>query len=431
MNVLVVGSGGREHALAWKLKQSPRVERLFCAPGNPGIAGVADIAPIQAGDTRRLLEFARVNRVGLTVIGPEQPLAAGIVDEFQKAGLRIFGPSRRAAELEWSKPFAKEFMRRHGIPTASFRIFGARQKAEAASYCASCSLPVVLKAAGLAAGKGVFVCRTAEEAQQALARLSDNAAFGGAGDSIVVEEFLEGEEASVFAICDGYHSLTLAAAQDHKRALDGDQGLNTGGMGAYAPAPAVTPPIMDRIRKSILDPAVKGMESEGRLYRGCLYAGLMLTPDGPRVVEFNCRFGDPETQVVLPLYGGDLLDLLVAACDGKVDRIEQPPPPSGSAVCVVMASGGYPDAYKTGKPIGGLDAVAGTEGTIVFHAGTRRGDDGGIVTAGGRVLGVTAVRHDGTLAATIDAAYAAVGAITFDGMHYRRDIARRALNAAG
>ncbi len=427
MNVLVVGSGGREHALVWKLKQSARIERLVCAPGNPGIATLAETAPIAAGDTRGLLEFARVNKMGLTVIGPEQPLAAGIADEFQKAGLRLFGPSRRAAEIEWSKSFAKEFMRRHGIPSAAFRIFGARQKADAVAYLATCPLPVVLKAAGLAAGKGVIVCATADEAQQALAHLTDNAAFGSAGETIVVEEFLEGEEASVFAICDGYQFITLAPAQDHKRALDGDQGMNTGGMGAYAPAPVVSPSVMAQIKKNILEPAIRGMESEGRLYRGCLYAGLMLTPAGPRVIEFNCRFGDPETQVVLPLYEGDLLELLVAACDGMVGRIEQPSPPAGSAVCVVMASEGYPEAYETGKTIEGLGLL--TDETIVFHAGTRRQPDGSLVTAGGRVLGVTAVRGEGPIAATIDAAYAAVDKITFDGMHFRRDIARRALNA--
>lgn len=429
MNVLVVGSGGREHALVWKLKQSARIDRLICAPGNPGIAALAETAPIVPGDTRALLEFARMNRIGLTVIGPEQPLAAGIADEFHKAGFRLFGPSRRAAEIEWSKAFAKEFMRRHGIPSAAFRIFRASQKAEASAYLASCPLPVVLKAAGLAAGKGVIVCTTADEAQQALARLTDNDAFGGAGETIVVEEFLEGEEASVFAISDGYEYITLAPAQDHKRALDGDRGTNTGGMGAYAPAPVVTPELMERIRKTVIEPALRGMESEGRLYRGCLYAGLMLTATGPRVVEFNCRFGDPETQAILPLYEGDLLELLIAACDGLVGRIAKPSLPAGSAVCVVMASGGYPEAYQTGKKIEGLDLLSGTEGIMVFHAGTRREPDGSIVTAGGRVLGVTAVRGDGPLTATIDAAYDAVGKISFDGMHFRRDIARKALNA--
>jgi phosphoribosylamine--glycine ligase len=429
MNVLVVGSGGREHALVWKLKQSARIERLVCAPGNPGIAALAETAPIAPGDMRALLEYARVNKIGLTVIGPEQPLAAGIADEFQKAGLRLFGPHRRAAEIEWNKAFAKEFMRRHGIPTAGFRIFKASQQADAKAYLASCPLPVVVKAAGLAAGKGVIVCATAEEAGQALARLTDAGAFGSAGDTIVVEEFLVGEEASVFAVCDGYDYVMLAPAQDHKRALDGDNGMNTGGMGAYAPASAVTGAVMDRIRKLVIEPAFRGLESEGRLYRGCLYAGLMLTAEGPRVVEFNSRFGDPETQVVLPLYGGDLLELLVAACDGTVRKIPPPPPPAGSAVCVVMASGGYPEAYQTGIKIEGLELLAGAEGAIVFHAGTRRDQDDSVVTAGGRVLGVTAVRGEGPLAATIDAAYDAVGKISFEGMHFRRDIARKGLNA--
>ena len=427
MHVLVVGSGGREHALVWKLRQSPRIEKLFCTPGNPGIAALAETAPINAGDTRGLLEFARVNRIGLAVVGPEQPLAAGIADEFQKAGIRLFGPHRRSAELEWSKAFAKEFMRRHRIPTAAFRSFTAAQKADAAAYCASSPLPVVLKADGLAAGKGVMVCGSHEEALEALGLLTDADAFGNAGGTIVIEEFLEGVEASVFAVTDGIDYVTLPPAQDHKRALDGDLGKNTGGMGAYAPSPMVTQAVMDMIRRGIIEPTLRGMESEGRLYRGCLYVGVMLTAAGPRVVEFNCRFGDPETQVVLPLYDGDLLDLLVAACDGKVGHIPEPTPPAGSAACVVIASGGYPDNFQTGKRIAGLDLVSSGEGIMVFHAGTRREQDGSLVTAGGRVLGVTAVCSEGPLSAAVESAYEAVGKITFEGMHFRRDIARQAL----
>jgi phosphoribosylamine--glycine ligase len=427
MNVLVVGSGGREHALAWKLKQSPRVERLFCAPGNPGMGAIAELAAIAPGDTRALLAFARVNKIGLTVIGPELPLANGIAEDFQKAGIRLFGPMKRAAELEWSKVFAKEFMKRHGIPTAAFRAFTASQRVEAAAYLDTCALPVVLKADGLAAGKGVIICATVEEARAALARLTDAGAFGSAGDTIVIEEFLEGEEASVFAVTDGYDAVILAPAQDHKRALDGDRGLNTGGMGAYAPAPVVTPALLEKIRRSIIGPVLRGMESEGRLYRGCLYVGLMITAAGPRVVEFNCRFGDPETQAVLPLYDGDILDLLVAACDGTIARLPEPAPPSGAAACVVMTSAGYPESYETGKRIDGLDTLSGLADIVVFHAGTSRDEHGALLTAGGRVLGVTAFSREGGIPSVVEAAYTAVGKISFEGMHFRRDIGWRAL----
>ena len=426
MNVLVIGSGGREHALVWKLAQSGKVDRLFCAPGNPGTSPLATNIPLKADDIGSLRAFAQAEAIDLTVVGPEQPLAAGLVDAFEQAGLRVFGPTKRAAELEWSKAFAKEFMRRHGIPTAAFRTFVAAERDDAGRYVRSCGFPVVVKADGLAAGKGVLVCLTRDEAQRAVAEVTDPRVFGAAGGTIVIEEFMEGEEASLFAVTDGHHVVTLAAAQDHKRVSDGDRGKNTGGMGAYAPAPRVTAGVLERVTEEIIGPTLRGMEAEGRLYKGCLYVGLMLTASGPKVVEYNCRFGDPETQVVLPLYRGDLAELFVAACDGTLASIS-PPPPRGSAVCVVLASGGYPDRYATGKTITGLEGAARCAGAVVFHAGTRREPDGSVVTAGGRVLGVTAVRADGALGATIGAAYEAVTQISFEGMHFRRDIGGKAL----
>ena len=426
MNVLVIGSGGREHALVWKLAQSPRVERIYCAPGNPGIAGLAHPFPAESSDLPGLIREARRREIALTVVGPEGPLAAGIVDAFREAGLLIFGPTRRAAELEWSKAFAKDFMARHSIPSASYRTFHPGCENEARGYIRSCPLPVVIKADGLAAGKGVIVCRSRDEALRALAEISDPSSFGSAGSTVVVEEFMEGEEASVFAVTDGARFVTLAPAQDHKRALDGDRGKNTGGMGAYAPAPCVTPSLLRGIEEAIIVPTLRGMAEEGRPYTGCLYVGLMLTAGGPKVVEYNCRFGDPETQVVLPLYEGDLAELLAASSSGNVRVPATPVPAAGSAVCVVLASGGYPGAYKTGVTITlpGTDEIPG--GVMLFHAGTGIGKGGSLVTAGGRVIGVTAVRREGAMAETIAAAYDAVGKISFEGMHFRRDIGARA-----
>jgi phosphoribosylamine--glycine ligase len=426
MNVLVIGSGGREHALVWKLAQSPRVERIYCTPGNPGIAGLALTFPAESGDFPRLIEEARRCEIALTVVGPEGPLAAGIVDAFREAGLVIFGPTRRAAELEWSKAFAKDFMKRHAIPGASYRTFHPGCEDEARSYVESCPLPLVIKADGLAAGKGVLVCQSRDEAVRALAEISDPSLFGSAGSTIVVEEFMEGEEASVFAVTDGAQFVTLAPAQDHKRALDGDRGKNTGGMGAYAPAPCVTPSLLGGIEETIIVPTLRGMAEEGRPYTGCLYVGLMLTAQGPKVVEYNCRFGDPETQVVLPLYEGDLAELLVASASGNVRAPSTPVPAAGSAVCVVLASGGYPGAYETGKAITSPGTDETPRGVILFHAGTGSGPGGSLVTAGGRVIGVTAVRPGGGMAETIAAAYDAVGRISFEGMHFRRDIGARA-----
>jgi phosphoribosylamine--glycine ligase len=425
MRILVIGSGGREHALAWKLASGTGVEGVYCAPGNPGIARHARLVPIGPEEISALIAFARSESIGLTVVGPEQPLALGIVDAFRAAGLAVFGPTRDGAELEWSKAFAKEFMRRHGIPTAEFRSFTAPQKREAFSYAATCPLPVVVKADGLAAGKGVLICSTRDEAREALTEVMERGTFGKAGNTVVIEEFMEGEEASVFAVTDGESFVTLAAAQDHKRVGDGDRGKNTGGMGAYAPARAVTAEILDRVRREIIAPTLKGMREEGRTYTGCLYVGLMLTSSGPKVVEYNCRFGDPETQVVLPLFDGDLAALFLASARGTMASYPADRGTRGSAVCVVLVSGGYPDTYATGKPITGLDQIP--PNALVFHAGTRREADGTIVTAGGRVLGVTSTRDDGRLDLTIAAAYDAVKGISFEGMHYRSDIGKKGL----
>jgi len=426
MNVLVIGSGGREHALVWKLSQSPGVKRLYCTPGNPGIAALALPFPADPGDVPRLIAESRRLGIDLTVVGPEAPLAAGIVDAFRDAGLAIFGPAKRAAELEWSKAFAKDFMKRHGIPAAASTTFGPGHGDEALALVRSAPLPLVIKADGLAAGKGVAVCRTREDAVRALHEISDPALFGSAGSTVLVEEFMEGEEASVFAVTDGSDFITLAPAQDHKRVFDGDRGKNTGGMGAYAPAPCITPALLKEVCGKIIRPTLEGMASEGRPYAGCLYVGLMLTGDGPKVVEYNCRFGDPETQVVLPLYGGDIAGLLLASATGSVGALPPALPFAGSAVCVVIASGGYPGRYATGKTISLPGPGELPPGVQIFHAGTGRGPGGALVTAGGRVLGVTAVRTDGGIAGSIAAAYEAVRLISFDGMHFRHDIGKGA-----
>jgi phosphoribosylamine---glycine ligase len=432
MKVLVIGAGGREHALVWKLAQSPLLSALFCAPGNPGIAAHATCVPVQAGDLRGLLAFALDREIDLTIVGPEQPLAEGITDLFQSRGLAVFGPSRAAARLEWSKAFAKDFMRRHGIPTAGYRSFTRAAHAEARAYLQTLRGRVVLKADGLAAGKGVVICDDPSAAAPVLDEMMSGHAFGAAGETIVVEEFLEGVEASVFAIADGADHLVLAPARDHKRALDGDRGKNTGGMGAYAPAPAVTPALLDTITREIIVPTLSGMREEGTPFAGCLYVGVMLTPSGPKVVEYNCRFGDPETQVVLPLFGGDLLRVLHAAASHGLRRMPGemvPQRSAGAAVCVVLASEGYPDRYPTGRAIAGLEDAAVVPGVMVFHAGTVE-QEGKPLTAGGRVLGVTAVARDGDFGRARDAAYEAAGRIRFEGMQYRRDIAESALHPA-
>ncbi len=422
MKILVVGGGGREHALVWKIAQSPRAGRIYCAPGNAGIAGLAECPDIKASDLPGLLAFARREKIGLTVVGPEQPLTEGLADLFASAGLRVFGPSRAAARLEGSKAFAKALMDRCGIPTGFHRVFTDVDKARA--YVEEKGAPLVVKADGLAAGKGVYVCRTVDEAREALSLMMVGKAFGAAGEKVVVEEYLEGEEASFLAFTDGRTVLPMASSQDHKTVFDGDRGPNTGGMGAYSPAPVVTPEVHRRIMDEIMTPAVRGLALDGSPYRGVLYAGVMVTAAGPKVLEFNVRFGDPETQPIMARMDGDLLAVMEACADGRLEGLgirwkEE------AAVCVVMASGGYPGDYAKGKVITGLAEAAGMKDLIVFHAGTaRRG--GNVVTDGGRVLGVTALGK--TVGEAIAHAYRGVEAIRFDGAHYRRDIGRKALN---
>jgi phosphoribosylamine--glycine ligase len=427
MNILIIGSGGREHAIAWKLRQSPKVDKLYCAPGNAGIGEIAELVPVKADDLADLLAFARTNKIDLTVVGPELPLTLGIVDLFVNEDLKVFGPSKLAAEIEGSKVYAKEFMRKYKIPTADFKTFDVTKRYDAERYIDEIPAPIVIKANGLAAGKGAVVCETKDKALEVLQEMMVQKVLGEAGEQVVIEEYMVGEEASLLIITDGLHFVTLPAAQDHKRILDGDRGKNTGGMGAYAPTPFVTEKDLERIQRSIIKPTLSGLRKEGRRYVGCLYFGLMLTQSGPKVVEFNCRFGDPETQAILPLVGGDFADLLVSAVDGtlqnfKVKQVDK------TAVCVVIASGGYPDKYETGKEILGLDVLAGVEDVTVFHAGTKL-ERGKVVTNGGRVLGVTAVGPLSNFEATISRAYQGVSRITFDGAYYRSDIGAKALRS--
>ncbi|MBI5475756.1 MAG: phosphoribosylamine--glycine ligase [Ignavibacteriales bacterium] len=423
MKLLIIGSGGREHALAWKLKQSPDVEKIFCAPGNAGIASVAELVPIKIIDITGLVNFAIENEIDFTIVGSEQPLALGIVDQFEQHHLKIFGPSKLAAELESSKVFAKHFLKKYNIPTAEFRSFSVAEKYDAERYINEIPAPIVVKADGLAAGKGVSVCESKEDALDAIRSMFDQKIFGDAGSNIIIEEFLEGEEASVFALCDGINYKLLSPAQDHKRILDDDKGKNTGGMGAYAPAPIMTADLFQYVAKEIIEPTLRGMQLEGRPYKGCLYVGLMITQTGPRVIEFNCRFGDPETQVVLPLLKSDLLSLLIASIEGKIDK-ERVELSKNNAVCVVIASGGYPDEYQIDKPIFGLKQFDDTKNVIIFHAGTKFIKDT-VATSGGRVLGVTAIGSK--LDETIDRAYRSVEKITFDGAYYRSDIGKKGL----
>lgn len=421
MKILVVGGGGREHAIAWKLSQSRKVTELYAAPGNAGIARVARCLSIRADDLVGLARFAETEKIDLTVVGPELPLTAGIVDQFQSKRLAVFGPSRRAAVIEGSKAFAKGLMARYGIPTARFASFGDVKGARA--FARELGAPLVVKADGLAAGKGVFVCRTLAEADRAIDACLTERALGEAGSRIVVEEFLPGEEASFFALTNGEDLLPLAHAQDHKTVFDGDQGPNTGGMGAYSPAPIVTDEVEEEIVDTIMKPTVEAMAREGRPYRGLLYAGLMLTKDGPKVLEFNCRFGDPETQPLLRRLDDDLVPLLLAVARGE-SLPKQAAWRREAALSVVLASGGYPGDYRTGLPVRGIEAAESVPGVMVFHAGTAI-TDGRLVTAGGRVLGVTAL--DPTIEGASARAYQAVEKISFEGMHYRRDIGRRAL----
>jgi phosphoribosylamine--glycine ligase len=424
MNVLVVGSGGREHALAWKIAQSTRVARVFVAPGNAGTAREPGISNIELADIPALVEFAQAEPIGLTVVGPEAPLAAGIVDAFRAAGLAIFGPTRAAAALETSKDFAKAFMAKHGIPTAGFRTFDS--PAEAHAYVDGRGAPIVVKADGLAAGKGVVVAATREEAHDAIDRMLVGHALGDAGARIIIEDYLTGEEASFIVMVDGRHVLPLASSQDHKRLRDGDAGPNTGGMGAYSPAPVVTPEVHARIMREVIDPTVAGMAADGMPYGGFLYAGIMIDAEGaPKVLEFNCRLGDPETQPILLRLKSDLIALFLHAIDGSLDRAEaewdrRP------ALGVVLAAAGYPDEPRKGAAIHGLERVGGDAhpDCRVFHAGTAD-SDGGVVVSGGRVLCVTVLGDSVRQAQRT--AYDAVAAIHFDGMQYRTDIGHRAL----
>ena len=421
MKILVLGSGGREHALVWKLQQSPRVRALFCAPGNAGTAQLATNVPIKITEQQKLVEFAQREGIDLTVVGPDDALAAGIVDLFQKHGLRIFGPKQSGARLESSKVFAKEFMERHGIPTAKSGSFS--NSSEAQRFCQKARHPLVVKADGLALGKGVIIARNSWESGLAIHEIMDARKFGDAGNQVLIEEFLEGEECSIHALVDGKNYLLFPAAQDHKRALDGDQGPNTGGMGTFSPpAKLLTPELEERVRREVLDPFIAGLQKDGLDFRGMLFPGLMVTAEGPKVLEFNCRFGDPETQVLLTRLESDLVDLLEATIDGRMDGVKAMWK-SEPAVCVVMASGGYPGSYASGKAITGLEKSP--EGVTVFHAGTRQ-ENGQIVTAGGRVLGVTALAGD--LAAARQRAYAAVEGIHFEGRQFRRDIAVKGLS---
>jgi phosphoribosylamine--glycine ligase len=416
MKVLVVGSGGREHALCWALAGSPVVTEVVCAPGNAGIAAEARCVPVPADDLDGLLALARDERAGLVVVGPEAPLVLGLVDRLRAVGIKAFGPTAAAARLEGSKAFAKAFCARHGIPTASFRVFGRAERAAARAHVEARGAPIVVKADGLAAGKGVVVAATVEEAL---------AAVDAVGDAIVVEEFLEGEEASLFALCDGTHALEIGTAQDHKRAFDGDRGPNTGGMGACSPAPRLDPATVERVMAEIVRPTLAGMAAEGTPFAGILYAGLMLTASGPKLVEYNVRFGDPECQVVLPRLMTDLAQLLLGAVDGVLGHMSLRWRPDEHALTVVLASKGYPGAHARGTEIRGLDALAGDPGLLVFHAGTRRAEDGRLLADGGRVLGVTGL--GATLAEARDRAFAAVDRIDWPEGFCRRDIGSRAL----
>ena len=418
MNILVIGSGGREHALFWKLSESPQTDHIYAIPGNPGMGEMIDISVM---DNAAILRFAREKDIGLVVVGPEVPLMNGLVDDLEKAGIRAFGPRANAAEIEGSKSFAKNLMKKYGIPTARYEVFTEAEPARA--YIRREGAPIVVKADGLAAGKGVIVAMTEQEALEAVDVIMEENSFGDAGARVVIEEFMQGEEASLLAFTDGKVISPMISAQDHKRAFDGDKGPNTGGMGTYAPAPVMTPEMTERAVEEILKPTIAAMAKEGRPYTGCLYLGLMITSEGPKVVEFNARFGDPETQVVLPLLDGDLVEIMCACADGTLADV-----PihwkDGAAVCVVLAAGGYPASYEKGHEITGI-ADAEAMGALVFHAGTAKKDDA-LVTNGGRVLGVVGMGAD--IASAVKAAYNAVDRISFRDAYHRKDIAHRALN---
>lgn len=417
MKILMIGSGGREHALIKKLLESPKVEKIYCAPGNGGIACDAENVNISAMDIEGVVNFSKENKIDLVFVAPDDPLAAGMVDALEAEGIRAFGPKKAAAEIEASKVFSKNLMKKYGIPTADYQVFDNSK--DALDYVANNNMaPVVVKADGLALGKGVLICQTVEDAKAAIHSIMDDKKFGESGSRVVIEEFLTGPEVSVLSFTDGKCVKPMVSSKDHKRALDGDKGLNTGGMGTISPNPYYTDEMAEICRKTIFEPTIEAMNKEGRTFKGCLYFGLMLTPKGPKVIEYNARFGDPETQVVLPRLETDLVDICEAVIDGTLGDLDIKWK-KGAAACVVMASGGYPESHKKGIEMSGLDEKGGVEGAIVYHAGTKL-ENGKFYTNGGRVLGVTAV--DDTLEGALKKAYEAVEKISFEGAHYRKDI---------
>jgi len=418
MKLLIIGSGGREHVLAWKLSQSLKVDKIYCAPGNGGTGELAENIPIKADNLQGLLTFAQDNQIDLTVVGPEVPLTEGIVDLFESQHLKIFGPNKAAAQLEGSKLFSKELMQKHYIPTAAYASFDNAE--EAKSHLKTCPFPLVIKADGLAAGKGVVIAQTREDAEKAIDNMLTNKVFGHAGDILVIEEFLEGEEASLLAFTDGKTVLPLASAQDHKAVYDSDQGPNTGGMGAYSPAPVLSDDLLAQVQQKILEPTIAALRQEGITYKGILYAGLMITNTGPKVIEFNVRFGDPEAQVVIPRLKNDLLEVMLAVVEERLSRVRLHWHPQ-HCLSVVLASGGYPGAYEKEKVITGLDQL---EDAFVFHAGTVQ-ENGTVKTNGGRVLNVTALGT--TLQEAYDTVYTEIPKINFDKVYYRKDIGKKAL----
>ena len=420
MKVLIVGSGGREHAIAWKVAQSKKVDKIYCAPGNAGISEVAECVPIGAMEFDKLVAFAKEKEIDLTVIGMDDPLVGGIVDVFEKEGLRVFGPRKNAAILEGSKAFSKDLMKKYNIPTAAYETFTDPEKA--LEYLETAKMPIVLKADGLALGKGVLICQTLEEAKEGVKTLMMDKKFGSAGDEIVIEEFMTGREVSVLSFVDGNIVKIMSSAQDHKRAKDGDQGLNTGGMGNFSPSPFYTKEVDEFCKKYIYQPTVDAMKAEGRPFKGVIFFGLMLTPDGPKVLEYNARFGDPEAQVVLPRLENDIVDVFEACIDGTLDQVDLKFDNDRATVCVILASDGYPVEYKKGFPIEGLEKFKGKDDYYVFHSGTKFNENGQIVTNGGRVLGVTATGKD--LKEARKKAYEATEWVSFENKYMRHDIGR-------
>ena len=420
MKVLIVGSGGREHAIAWKVAQSKKVDKIYCAPGNAGISEVAECVPIGAMEFDKLVAFAKEKEIDLTVIGMDDPLVGGIVDVFEKEGLRVFGPRKNAAILEGSKAFSKDLMKKYHIPTAAYETFTDPEKA--LEYLETAKMPILLKADGLALGKGVLICQTLEEAKEGVKTLMMDKKFGSAGDEIVIEEFMTGREVSVLSFVDGNIVKIMSSAQDHKRAKDGDQGLNTGGMGNFSPSPFYTKEVDEFCKKYIYQPTVDAMKAEGRPFKGVIFFGLMLTPEGPKVLEYNARFGDPEAQVVLPRLENDIVDVFEACIDGTLDKVDLKFDNDRATVCVILASDGYPVEYKKGFPIEGLEKFKGKDDYYVFHSGTKFNDKGQIVTNGGRVLGVTATGKD--LKEARKKAYEATEWVSFENKYMRHDIGR-------